>query len=135
MQFKLKYVFYGEVLVNILVSVLALVSPVAFLNLIFGIMVDFAHFGINLAYWYAVLLIVITYIMFKSLLTENLNAMLIVLEAYLLGDFLQLVVILIRLPFGLPLNIGIIFTVGFTILLLVTRIIVILRPNHLGFEP
>jgi hypothetical protein len=123
-----------EVLVNILVSLLALLLPAAFCNLLFGISVEITHFGINLSYWYAVLLIVITYIMLKSLLTENLKAMLIVLEAYLLGDILQLLVIFIRLPFGLPLNIGILFTVVFTIFLLITRIMVILKPHLLGFK-
>ncbi len=134
MPIKLKYVFYAEVVVNIFVVFVAFFFPTVLFDILFGGIVGFNHFSVDLSYWYAVLLIVISYIMLKSLRKENETAMLYVLEGYLLGDVLQLSVVFVRVPFGLPLNLGILFTVGFSLLLMVSRILVITKPSFLGFS-
>ncbi|TFF90833.1 MAG: hypothetical protein EU548_00980 [Promethearchaeota archaeon] len=133
MSVGFKYVFYVEVIINLLVAIIALFFPDFLINMLFGETVEFYRFTISLAYWYAVLLIVISYIMLRSLISSNLKLMIYVLEGYLIGDILQLIVIFIRIPFGLIINIGIIFTVSFTIVLIISRIIVILKPDILGF--
>jgi hypothetical protein len=133
MHLKLKYVYYIEVFINICVAFISLFFPTYLFDMLFGAKIEFDHFSINLSYWYVVVLIVISYIMLKSLLTANQKAMLIVLEGYLLGDILQLLVIFIRIPWGLHFNLGILFTVIFTFILIISRITVLIRPEYLGF--
>lgn len=134
MRLKLKYIFYAEVLVNLSVAFVAFFFPTFLFEILFGNNSVLYHFSIDLSYWYAILLIVISYIMLKSLLNANLKAMTYVLEGYLVGDLLQLLVIFIRIPLGLEINVGIIFTILFTILLIISRILSLFKPELLGFS-
>jgi hypothetical protein len=113
---------------------MALFFPTLLFEVLFGNNSGFYHYSTDLSYWYAILLIVISYIMLKSLLTENLKAIKFVLEGYLLGDFLQLLVIFIRIPLALEFNIGIVFTILFTIILIISRSFCLFNPEMLGFS-
>lgn len=134
MRLKFKYLFYAEVFINLFVAFMALFFPTFLFEILFSKNSGFYHFSIDLSYWYAILLIVISYIMLKSLFIENLKAMAYVLEGYLLGDLLQLLVIFIRIPLGLEINVGIMFTIVFTIVLLISRIFCLSKPELLGFS-
>lgn len=88
----------------------------------------------ELARWYGVLLFVITFIMLGLLIKENSEAFAIIMLGYLIGDFAQIGV---AIYFAVNLNswsTGILVTLVLTFILLIFRIIVLLKPQLLGFS-
>lgn len=131
-RIKLKFVFYAEALVNFITVFLCLFFPVFFVSQLTVVFLTPVAF--ELARWYGVLLFVITFIMLGLLIKENSEAFAIIMLGYLIGDFAQIGV---AIYFAVNLNswsTGILVTLVLTFILLIFRIIVLLKPQLLGFS-
>ncbi|NHJ85780.1 MAG: hypothetical protein FK734_09980 [Asgard group archaeon] len=127
---KLKYVFYFEAIINMIVLVICIFLPEMFLeqltNQTFGIV------GKEMVRWYGILLFVITFILIGALFTEKKEFVIIVLLGYIIGDFAQIGVT-IYLGFLISYwSYSLIITLALTGILILFRLIVLIKPQLLG---
>ncbi|NHJ40320.1 MAG: hypothetical protein FK731_09835 [Asgard group archaeon] len=129
---KLKYVFYFEVLLNIIMVILCIFVPQFFISQLTG--ESFTQVGIEIVIWYGILLFVISFIMIGILIIEDQKSFRIVMIGYIFGDWFQIGA---AIHFALKLSswsFGIIFTIVITFILIIFRLVVIIHPNFLGFK-
>ena len=129
---QLKWAFYIEGLINLATTILCFVAPAFFLAQMTA--EEITPLSKNLVYWYGVLLFVITAMMVSILYIEEKKSFILIMISYLIGDFLQ---IAFAIYFALSLSswsVGIISTIGITVPLIILRIIVLAKPDWLGFK-
>jgi hypothetical protein len=131
-KIKLKFAFYGEGLLNLIMVILCIFIPQFFI----GQLTDqsISPVGTEMVIWYGILLFVITFIMTGILVIENQKAFIIVMIGYLFGDWFQIGA---AIHFAVKLDswtFGIIFTIAITAVLIILRFIVIFKPQFLGFK-
>lgn len=128
---KLKYMFYAEVIIAGLSSIMAMVAPDFFVGQME--VFDLSPTALVFIQWYGVLLFAFTLIMALTLYKKSMEAVKIVFPAYALGDIMHIgVTILLAKQLGLW-NFAAYFGIGFTILLFITRIAVLQKNERLGF--
>lgn len=119
---RLRYVFYAEVVLNLVSIILIFFLGETFVK---GFGLDPVPNYIVITFqWFAVLLIVITYIMARTLWSGDDRALRWILEGYLIGDIIYVVV---QVAFVNQIGVGwttnAIFGVGVTIVLIVVRVL------------
>ena len=129
---KLKYAFYFEGILNLIMLILCVFVPRFFISQLTN--ETFTQVSIEMVIWYGILLFVITFIMIGILVIEDQRAFRIIMIGYVFGDLFQIGA---AIHFALKLNswtFGIIFTIVITLILIIFRFTVIIRPNFLGFK-
>ncbi|NHK30601.1 MAG: hypothetical protein FK730_04575 [Asgard group archaeon] len=129
---KLKYAFYFEGLLNLIMVILCIFVPQFFISQLTN--ETYTQISVEFVIWYGILLFVIAFIMIGILIIEDKKAFQIVMIGYLFGDWFQIGA---AIHFALKLNswsLGIIFTIVITLLLIIFRLIVIIRPNFIGLK-
>ena len=128
LPFFIKF-FYMEATVNVSTIILSGLWPARFLST-FDTHPP-SDLALMLSRWFAVMLAVITFAMFRALLSGRVELIRFMLQAYLVGDVLFLAALV---PFINQLGgwlIGSVFTVIYTIVLASARITCLLRPSLL----
>ncbi|NDJ36908.1 MAG: hypothetical protein GYB64_19835 [Chloroflexi bacterium] len=124
---RIKLLFYAEVVINTISAVMVFAFGGAFLrsfNLDPALPLVSESLG-----WFGALLVVITVIMARALLSDNEQALRFVIEGYLIGDVVYLIVLARWLSAaGAGWSIGAAFAVGLTLVLIVGRIVYLARP-------
>lgn len=88
---RIKFIFYGEVLINLITVIMIFFTADVFIEG-FGLDAETPLLAESLQ-WFASLLVVISYIMLRALMSNNDAALRFVLEGYLIGDFVYLLVL------------------------------------------
>lgn len=130
---KLKYIFYFEGIINIATMILCIFFPRFFLN-------QFVEntnelLALEITRWYGILLFVITFILIGSLILGNNELVKIVLLGYLIGDFAQIAATIYLAVIINNWSFAILFTLIITLILIIFRIIVLIKPQLLGLKP
>lgn len=132
-KIKLKYLFYGEAVINSSTLIICLFFPAFFLKQLIG--EDSSVIAsIEIVRWYGILLFVITFILIGSLILEKFEFIKIVLIGYLIGDIAQIIaaiILAVRISYW---SFAIIFTIVITGILIALRIGVLIKPKLLGFR-
>lgn len=119
---NLRRVFYVELLVN-LASILAFMFGGAAILEQFGVAVVTPPL-VEAFQWFATLLIVITYILARALFSQNDRALRYVLEGYLIGDLVYLVVLFRFVgAIGGVWTFGSVFGLAFTVFIATMRVL------------
>ncbi|HUU77909.1 MAG TPA: hypothetical protein VMX55_06150 [candidate division Zixibacteria bacterium] len=132
-KIKLKFVFYLEGLINSTIVIICLFFPNFFLKQVTS-SIPSSIIAIEMVRWYSILLFVITFILMGALIIEKYEFFKIILIGYLIGDFIQIaatIYLAIRLASW---TFALIFTIAITIILVIFRILILLKPNLLGFR-
>ncbi|HUT82974.1 MAG TPA: hypothetical protein VMZ29_17390 [Candidatus Bathyarchaeia archaeon] len=129
---KLKYVFYGEGVLNFIIFFICIVAPDFFISKMTS--ETYSMVAVEFIYWYGAMLLILTAMMIAILITENKRSFLAVLICYFIGDLIQTI---LAIRFAVELNswsTGIIVTIVLSILLAAFRVVIFARPNWLGFR-
>lgn len=119
---RIKAVFYGEVLINIVTIVMLYLTGDFFVES-FGVAPE-TPLVIETFRWFGALMVVITYILAQALRSGNDGALRFVLEGYLIGDFVYMAAIAGFVnAAGTGWTASAIFAVVITIILIVSRVI------------
>lgn len=123
---RLRNVFYAEIVINLISIAGFMFTGETVLRSLGASQVDPPL--VEVGRWFAALTLVITYIMGRALLTRNEQALRFVLEGYLLGDFIYLIVALQFVnAIGGVWTPGMIFALGITVVLAVIRVLYLTR--------
>ncbi|MFW9925109.1 MAG: hypothetical protein ACFFDW_17700 [Candidatus Thorarchaeota archaeon] len=91
--------------------------------------------ALEITRWYGILLFVITFILIGSLILGNNELVKIVLLGYLIGDFAQIAATIYLAVIINNWSFAILFTLIITLILIIFRIIVLIKPQLLGLKP
>jgi len=128
---KLKYLFYAEVFIGTATAIVALLAPALLANQL-G-MKDLSPLGLVLMQWYGVILFAFTLVMALTLYKKSIEAVHIVFPPYAIGDVLHIAVtVLLAKELGYW-DFGSYFGIGFTLVLLIGRLLVLQKNSRLGF--
>lgn len=125
------YVFYMEILLNFVSIFQTLFAPATFLASLTNQTMPPA--ALEMARWYGVLMCVLTYLLLRGLQKRG-SAFILVLEALLVGDVIQIAVALVtaRILNGWPLSV--ISSIVLSIILGTARFICLWKPNETGIK-
>jgi hypothetical protein len=126
----IRYIFYLELLINLLSISQTLLMPAAFITQLSGQPASPA--AMEMARWYGVLICVMTWLLFRALRMRG-PALKLTLEAYLVGDVIHIIVSFISAA-ALGWTGAIVAGVVLSVLLGVARIICLWRPVETGIE-
>ncbi len=126
----IRYIFYLEIAINTLSGLQTLFTPG-------GFMAQFSNEAPSaaaneMARWYGVLIAVITWLLFRALQARG-PALKLALEAFLIGDVIQIVVSFVSAS-ALGWSTNIIFLVVISVILGVARVICLWKPSETGIE-
>ncbi len=128
---KLKYLFYLEVLIAGSSSIMAMAAPAFFVEQMD--VIGLSSTALIFIQWYGVLLFAFTLIMALTLFFKSYESVKIVFPAYAIGDVLHIAVtFLLAKELGLW-NFAAYFGIGFTLMLLLGRLLVLHKNERLGF--
>ena len=127
----LLYLFYLEIVINLVTIGQGLLTPSAFVRQFSAEPVSVA--GAEVARWYAVLILVISYLLWRALQVRG-KTLKIVLEALLVGDFVQIGIALVTANAlgAWPLVVN--AALALSIVLAVARMLCLWRPQAVGLE-
>ena len=124
----LLYVFYFEIVLNIVSEIQALFMPANFIAQFSG--EGASPVALEMVRWYAILLLVLTYLLYRGLRSRG-AILLLVLEALLIGDIIQ-----IGLAFWtanvLGWSVGVESTIVIAAIVGTARAICLWRPDRVG---
>lgn len=124
------YIFYLEIAANIFLIIQSLFFPAAFLA---GFSTQPAPaFALEVARWYGVLLIPIIWLLFRALQTRG-KTLKLVLEAYLVFDLVQIVVVFLSTQ-SLGWASYVLMALFIEVILAVARILCLWKPRETGVE-
>lgn len=125
-----RYIFYLEILVNLLSGFQTLFTPSTFMAQFSSLPVTAP--AAEMARWYGVLICVVNWLLFRALQRRG-PALKLALEAYLVGDILQIVVSFVSAS-TLGWTGNIVLSVVISLLLGVARMICLWKPVETGIE-
>jgi hypothetical protein len=125
------YVFYLEIAANLFLLIQCLFVPAAFLAQFSS--QPASTLALEMARWYGVLLIPITWLLFRVLQTRG-QALKLVLEAYLLFDIVQIVVVFVTASTALGWAPYVVMALLIEIILAAARVICLWQPVATGIE-
>lgn len=122
----IRYLFFTEAIINSISIVVFLLKPELMLQGLIADTSQITPLSLEMLRWYGGLLLVITIILWRALLSKNPETLRIVLEAYLIGDIVYFVsqIILAQLAGWV---FGSYFGLGFTSLLFIGRLVYLLK--------
>jgi hypothetical protein len=131
-KLQLKYAFYFECFLNATIVIICLFFPRFFLQS-FAVNNPSVYL-IEIIRWYAILLFVITAILFGMLINQEQKGTEIVLTAYLMGDVGQIIATILFSVNTNNWSFAAIFTIAITVVLIAFRVIVLVKPQSIGFD-